>query len=565
MARMIPPVLGSDPPPGEKLIYQRLAEDPDCQDWIVLHSLHLAEVRRAVEGEIDFVIIIPEVGVLCLEVKSHRTADRGTDGLWRLGKDAPTHKSPFEQAARGMHSVLDFLGRKRVDLQQVPIWSAVWFTHASANLPDTPEWHSWQLLDRNDLRRPVSATLRAVMGRARHHFALKFSRFEPAGREPNLALCEALASRLRPRFELSMTPREISAERAAERLGFIEEQYEALDLMEQESRALFTGPAGTGKSFLAAESARRAAARGESVLFVCFNRLLGAALRTGFVDTQRVYARTLHGYMLDQSGLEIPDDAAEEWWEEDLPVAALETILDRTDGFDVLIVDEVQDVAATPAYLDVLDASLVGGLAGGRWLMFGDFEKQLLYGGGKDGRDDLSARCPHYSRPKLFHNCRNTPQIGAAASRLSGLPSTAYKGFRRRDDGVAPSFRAYGSQAEQERLLLDALDSLRAEHYHSNEIVILSTRSAESVASRLGCTNKVGPYGRHGQRVPYTTIHAFKGLDAPAVIVTDVEAVGTPATEALLYVALSRASDRLIVLASKDAMTELAGALVGGS
>lgn len=560
---MIPPIIGADPPPGEKLIYQRLAEDPDCKDWIVLHSLHLAEVRRAAEGEIDFVIIIPGLGILCLEVKSHKTADRGADGLWRLGSQAPTDKSPFAQAARGMHGILDYLGRKRLDLQQVPVWSAVWFTHASANLRDSPEWHSWQLLVRHDLRRPISQSLSAVMHNARAHFAQRFSRFAH-GQEPNPALAEALARQLRPRFELSMSPKEISQERAAERLSFVEEQYEALDLMEQEPRALFTGPAGTGKSLLAAEAARRAEARGARVLIVCFNRLLGSSLASSFADLPNVSARTLHSYMLDRAGVAVREGAAQDWWQTLLPELAFASVLESAENFDVLIVDEVQDITSNAAYLDVLDASLAGGLGGGRWLMFGDFEKQMLYGGGRDGRTDLAERCPHFSRPTLAHNCRNTPQIGSAASRLAGLPSTAYKGYRRRDDGVLPVFRAYSNQAEQERLLVAALNALRGEHYGNDEIVVLSARADRSVAAALGAEvgSRLAPFGHAGKKVPYTTIQSFKGLDAPAVVVTDVEDAGGAAAEALLYVALSRASDRLFVLAHTTAMKKLANTLI---
>ncbi|AXH96793.1 nuclease-related domain-containing DEAD/DEAH box helicase [Ornithinimicrobium avium] len=565
MARMIPPIIGADSPPGETLIYQRLAEDPDCKDWIVLHSLHLAEVRRAAEGEIDFVIIMPGAGVLCLEVKSHRRAHRGPDGVWRLGSQPPTDKSPFAQAARGMHGVLDYLGRKRLDLRQVPVWSAVWFTHASADVPQSPEWHSWQLLDRHDLRRPISQSLGAVMHNARKHFAQKFSRFDVNSSEPSKELATALAAQLRPRFELSMTPKQVSKERAAERLSFVEEQYEALDLMEQEPRVLFTGPAGTGKSLLAAEAARRATARGERVLFVCFNRLLGGTMTAAFADLPTVTARTLHSYMIHTTKVSVPEAASQEWWQATLPELALEAALELSEPYDVLIVDEVQDVASNQAYLDVLDASLVGGLGSGRWLMFGDFEKQMLYGGGHDGRGELAARCSHFSKPTLSHNCRNTPQIGSAASRLSGMPMNAYRGYRRRDDGVRPIFRAYTSAIEQQQQLLAALDTLTSEHYGSSEIVILSAKTEDSAAAVLAENGspRLAPYGNHGKKIPYTTIHAYKGLDAPAVVVTDIENAGDAAAQSLFYVALSRASDRLVVLADAKAMKELAGILVG--
>jgi DNA replication protein DnaC len=562
---MIPPLLGPDAPPGERLIFQRLAEDPDCADWLVLHSLHLADVRRALEGEIDFVVIIPGLGVLCLEVKSHHKADRDVNGIWYLGKDAPTTRSPLEQAAKGMHAVLDYLKRTRLQLENVPVWSAVWFTNAVADLPATPEWHSWQLLDRHDLREPVSRSLSAVMVKARSHFSEKFPKFDASSRQPDASLCETLAAKLRPKFELAMTPREISKERAAQRLNFIEEQYEALDLMEHEPRALFTGPAGTGKSFLAAEAARRHAARGDRVLLLCFNRLLGATVTRDFAETSGVQAGTLHSFMLSAASAQVPQDANDDWWSQNLPEQALERLLEEGVSYDVLILDEAQDVLAKANYLDVLDASVVGGLSGGRWLMFGDFERQMLYGQ-EDGRSLLEGRVPHYSRPRLMHNCRNTPQIGAAASRLAQLPDTAYRGYRRRDDGVTPVYRAYERPEQQQALLDAALDALKADHYGSNEVVVISPRGDQSIASRCaasGSSARLAPYNSRNGRVGYTTVQAFKGLEAPAVIVTDIEAVDSEADRSLLYVALSRASDRLYVFAHKRAMAGLAKGLTG--
>ena len=48
-----------------------------------------------------------------------------------------------------MHSIRGYLLSKRVELRDVPILHAVWFTgvRARATLPDSPEWHSWQVLD----------------------------------------------------------------------------------------------------------------------------------------------------------------------------------------------------------------------------------------------------------------------------------------------------------------------------------------------------------------------------------------------------------------------------------
>src|SRR5688500_9443632 len=97
---MIPPVVhGGCTSPGEREIFRRLRDDPATSDWIVLHSLDVAEHRKQIAGEIDFVVIVPAKGVLCLEVKACRSLRRD-GGLWYYGTEAKADaRGPFKQAS----------------------------------------------------------------------------------------------------------------------------------------------------------------------------------------------------------------------------------------------------------------------------------------------------------------------------------------------------------------------------------------------------------------------------------------------------------------------------------
>ncbi len=57
MARMVPPVIpASCPSPGEREIFTRLKDEPGTKDWIVLHSLDIANHLRQIAGEADFLM-----------------------------------------------------------------------------------------------------------------------------------------------------------------------------------------------------------------------------------------------------------------------------------------------------------------------------------------------------------------------------------------------------------------------------------------------------------------------------------------------------------------------------
>ena len=108
MARMIPAQIDdSVDSSAEKRVFELLKTDPDTAGWTVLHSLGLARRPTGPYGEIDFVIVIPHEGVLCLEVKGGRLSCEG--GIWRTvdryGRVAELKKSPFAQAKDSMFAL----------------------------------------------------------------------------------------------------------------------------------------------------------------------------------------------------------------------------------------------------------------------------------------------------------------------------------------------------------------------------------------------------------------------------------------------------------------------------
>lgn len=358
---MIPPTIpASCPSPGEQEIFSKLKQDGATCDWIVLHSLDIAQHVRQVSGEADFVIIVPFLGVLCLEVKACHSLDR-KDGLWFYGRDPKGDpRGPFKQAAEAMHSLRQQVIQSDTSLSLVPFWSAVAFPFVPFNA-SSGEWHSWQVIDSDRFKRQQLAPLiSGILRSARSHLSSQPSAkwFRDGDRLPDIQQSAAIARILRPNFEFAEKAPDRRARKQAEVLRYTGEQFAALDMMEDNPRALFTGPAGTGKTVLALETARRAADAGKSVLLVCFNRLLGRWLSDQPVARSgQVVAGTLHQYMAGIAGLKIPEGADEAFWKTELPEAALSKLLDghRDVGrFDLVVADEVQDLLHPP-YLDVLD------------------------------------------------------------------------------------------------------------------------------------------------------------------------------------------------------------------
>ena len=106
MARMIPALLESTHwSPGEREIFDLLKNDPLTSAWTVLHSLLLPDHATQISGEVDFVVIVPSLGVLCIEVKGCYSLHVAC-GSWYYGTSTtPDPRGPFKQASNGMHAV----------------------------------------------------------------------------------------------------------------------------------------------------------------------------------------------------------------------------------------------------------------------------------------------------------------------------------------------------------------------------------------------------------------------------------------------------------------------------
>lgn len=556
MARMIPSVIDSGSPPGERLLFDRFASDPATASWTVLHSLGIAQHPTQTMGEADFVVVIPGQGAVVLEVKSHARVSRAADGMWNLGADPPQSRGPFEQANNAMHALRSYAVARGVSLSGIPMVSGVWFTHtrARSQLPSSPEWHDWQLMDANDLRTPVSAAVLRMVSLGRSHLASSGVRF-PAD-EPTPEQCDRLVRVLRPRFDLVESPADMRHQRASHLVQLLEEQYDALDAMVDNRSCLFNGPAGSGKTLLAIEQARRESEQGERGWLICYNRLLGADLTAKCGGIAGLQIGTLSSLMLSWTGLSVPPNAGTSFWEDVLVAAAVDRLLQGDLTRDFIVVDEAQDLLRSP-FWDVLDLMVDGGLARGRCVYFGDFVQQALYGT-TDGRDELRERSPAVAFSRLSSNCRNLPRIGNTAQTLSAM-SPGYSRYRRGDDGVQPITRAYATEEEEQRQLSEAVRLLRDEGFALEDIVILGPRKEGSVAAT--CTDPwLSPLltpltvNRQRGRVRFGTVHSFKGLEASAVIVTDFDDPAQPGLESLLYVGLTRATDRLVLLGTREVL-----------
>lgn len=563
MARMLPLHIGEDnSSSAERELFEEF-RDACPDDWTVLHSLDVA--RRWKDkpfGEADFVVLVPGAGILCLEAKSF--VYRDADGMWHYQHNGPgTTKSPFDQANGAMYAIMQWLksrGGPEVLAAAAVIVPDVDVRVDGSDSTDSIEWSSWQLIDRSryrscSLEQHVLKCLDAQRG-------LLSSPPEPLTREDSARITRML----RAEVECYESPRDRIEHAAIEARRYTDEQFQVLDHFSANERFVVDGLAGTGKTLLAIEIVRRAVGEGKRVLLGCFNNMLGDWLEAETAPLGELCtARTIHSYMREVAGHRgaIPGDDTD-YWEQTLPTEAFDMLAGRDEPpFDMIVLDEAQDILANDCYIEVLDAALVGGLARGRWVFLGDFAKQAIYRPLDGSAQELPARHIGYTPPivRLDKNCRNTPRVSHAAAILADfLDGQGYRETLREDDGREPIVLYYDGAKTRVKQLVRALDAVHSEGFKPGEIVVLSRRSRHNHSARqIDSTpwkDRLRPLDQAGESYAgYDSIYRFKGREAPAVVICDVDELsewreGTTEADVrgLLYVGVTRAIGRVVLV-----------------
>jgi hypothetical protein len=536
---------------AEHRLFKALARVDMPQDWACLHSVDLPEHMYKVAGELDFVIIGPR-GLYVLEVKGGGVSCDG--GIWsftnRWGEVARRSESPFRQAHSGMHALRERLleALPEHELGKMVMGYGVVFPDCDFDMRGV-EWPPEVVLD---ARRWRDRGLRSYLENLASYWHGKLPG-KPDRVSPELV--RRVVGAIRPDFELARSLQVQSDEIEGRLVRLTEEQYAKLDFVESFPRILVEGGAGTGKTFLAAEIARRHAAAGQRALLVCFSPVLAAFLGAQTREYS-IAVESVHGLMLDvvrKFGKMPPGyvpgmPLTHPWFREQL-LPAFEVAARGYPGerlFDVLIIDEAQDILNLD-YLVALGNMLRGGLEHGTWRIFYDGFNQGAIFGAVDPTVIEMLSDHEIVAPRLHINCRNTDEIVIQTKLLTG----ADIGNRSVGPGPKVVFETYRDEQEAAALLQAHLEELWDDQVDGSDITILSPRPYEQSSVRL-----LGDVWRRriarleaSQRLQFpsgsltfSTVANFKGLENRFVALTDIEDLdSTPAARATVYVGMSRA------------------------
>jgi len=536
--------------PGEKEVFDALRSlDDSCT---ILHSLHWlnAEGMRLfhpslpIQGEADFVLLHPK-GALVLEVKSGEiTCERQ---LWkqvnRKTKAEMRIADPLAQADRSAHYIRSKIQVSLPALKHVGVFHAAWFPSVSFpwyTLP--PNCDPAIVLDASALDSPATAIEKVFQ-----FWLTKFGRKSAISAQDREVILDSLA----PSFRLVRTLKLEMRSRERRFLRLTSEQALVLEYLDEQQQALITGPAGSGKTIVAFELARKIAARGEEVFFLCSPRLLRKHLHN--------VARNRAAGQSQKHNIDffIPQHYAMKYFERDYleqsSRAAEEMVLKALNEgrrtIPNLVIDEGQDFS--DAWIEGLRKCTKG-----KFFVFYDRNQAFF-------QSELpswfrQAEC----RLVLRRICRNTREIAITAFRIVGNAEIITNGH----SGPKPKLHLYSKLDEGRAILQEILAQYLGDSQtgiQPRDIAVLTMWTEHSSQFANIAWPALRSSDSHFQTICFTSVARFKGLERRIVIVTDVDfgRLSDEKYRGFLHSGCTRAVHNLHILALKPGAADLRKAI----
>ncbi len=518
---------------GEQVVWEALkAALPE--DAALLYSRWVMEL--AGDQEIDFLVAWPGVGLAAIEVKGG-LVERGADDRWWSvrGAERKALQPPMVQASDAAHALQRWLRDKGAVAGRSRMQHLLAFPHmvvpASHDPADCPRR---LVIDSRDLAR-IDGIVRQAIENGKGHAPL-----DSDGLEELLELLTMQLPSQAALLSLCEEHQQLVDQRT-------KHQAETVRNLEDWPRAAVIGGAGTGKTWMALEQARRLTKDGKRVALVCYSRGLGRFLQRMTATWPRppAYVGLFHDLALSWGAAQPTGDESD-YYEQELPQAlfGLAGTKPLSEKFDAVVVDEGQDFGEHwwPSLLQCLKEPDDGGV-----FVFMDQGQRVF---ARQAKPPIAL--PPY---KLHEVIRNTRRIAQVFGSL-GQGQASYPGM----EGPPVRFVACSAEEAMGRAD-DAVDALLDE-WRPGQVALLTTGSRHNLQREVVDGQGWDAYWDaffDDDDLFYGHVLGFKGLERPAVVLAVNGFKQPERAKEMLYVGLSRARTQLVVCGDLDEITAVGG------
>lgn len=515
---------------GENQIFESLKKLND--DWIIIHSVNWQKQNingRISWGEADFLIMNQNYGILVVEVKSGGISYK--DGNWyqtRFDNGLTTKmKNPFSQANRSKYKIKDLIEDTFGYSEKVFVDKIVWFPSITKDdfkkikLP--LEYNENLILTKDSLSIPEQSLKNSF----RYYNSTHFNNIS------NLAY-EKIFNMILPEFNLIPALSSKKDEIEYRFAQLTKEQEKVLEFVEFQNTIAIEGSAGTGKTFIALEYARRNSEVGK-VLFLCFNRYLYKFLESNYICNNVEYYN-IHSFISNKNNKRV-------LLTDNNMLKELKEIDFSSLNYNFIVIDEAQDFdfnIIKYLYELSIDKKI-------NFVIFYDKNQQVIKSNFSNILKDFDCKLT------LKNNCRNTIKIQSTINSIFNLPLSYYCYSI---EGRMPNVFYSENKNNIIKDIEKKIDSLLSSGYTFEDITILTLKT--EIDSLLYGVERIGRYKIssnliNNESIFFTTSKKFKGLESNVIIVIDYDFKNKDEEYIRnYYVSTSRAKMDLIIYSSNS-------------
>jgi len=523
---------------AEKSVYNRLEKLAETHDVFYSKRFVNNEGRKR-EFEVDFIIAKPNRYVIVLEVKGGVMSYKNEQ--WFQNGNLVT-KSPELQVSSNCHALVKKYNQLS---RQIPFMWMLCFPDceipSGTKLPTnlTP----YHILDRNglyDIKKSISLCMEHLINQEpqqniRDYIYANFK----TDLLRDIGFVKTLGTSIKYQEETFV-------ELTSKQLGLI-------DAIEENKRIIIHGAAGTGKTIVAKHLALKLFEKEESVLFLCFNRLLSNKIRESInlrnVDQEEFQVSTFHSIARDIITNDDPlwwkknSRNEDDFWSLDVP-SKMDEVLNSYTGqkYSTIIIDEGQDFKEF--WFDVLFKLCK--LDARRYIFLDSM--QNIFGHYSEVPDKDS-----YFSYRLKDNLRNTKNI---VDYINKKVDTKVHVAKKSPEGDQVTEIECTNSVETIKKLKDIVENLiENQSIKTSQILILINGAKQG--SPITDVKKIGSYplksldrrARFERGViHFTNIKTFKGLEQDVLILLDDIPSSDSNYKKLFYTQATRAKHRLYIL-----------------
>ncbi|MFT5872449.1 MAG: hypothetical protein ACI8WT_001380 [Clostridium sp.] len=511
----------------------------------------------AKDGETDFIICHPSYGYLCIEVKGGGISFDATSNQWYSTdryKKSHTINNPIKQALKAKYSIRskinEYVKYKGGNFPEIDCGHALFF-------PDICDASSLILPNMHLNLIGTSESLSNIEKWIKECFE-----FWRKNSKATSTLGQGGVEILKDIFAKSFSVEPLISSRLKDqetiRLQLTNQQMVILNMLSRQRQAVVSGGAGTGKTVMAVEKAKRLAKEGFNTLLICYNRPLADYLAKICIGIDGLCVMSFHQLCYKEieearmtSGRDLLQEAkrtypGESEYDIQLPNALACSIEINPFKYEAIVCDEGQDFREEfwlPLDLLMEDSSTS--------------PLYIFY----DNNQNIYSRVSTFPISgniyPLSINCRNTMQIHNASYKYYvGEPVMPSK-----LNGLDLQFQISNNLEKQAvKINTVIVNLIIQDKVEANNISVLIV-DAKYKNDYFGALEKLPlPRGiryiqneqMKNNNIILTTVNKFKGLESEIVFLWGMDYIDVAEFRELLYVGLSRAKSIVYIVGSPE-------------